>query len=52
MAKSNYSPFNHFLDKENYKERWNFDYDLKKIDNELLPQYLKSNSEKFKEWFD
>ena len=44
--------FNHFLDKENYKERWNFDYDLKKIDNELLPQYLKNNSEKFKEWFD
>ena len=44
--------FNHFLDKENYKERWNFDYDLKKIDNELLPQYLKNNSQKFKEWFD
>ena len=44
--------FNHFLDKENYKERWNFDYKLKKFDNELLPQYLKNNSKKFKEWFD
>ncbi len=44
--------FNHFLDKENYKERWNYDYELKKIDNELLPQYLKNNLKKFKEWFD
>ena len=44
--------FNHFVDKENYKERWNYDYELKKIDNELLPQYLKNNLKKFKEWFD
>ena len=44
--------FNHFVDKENYKERWNYDYNLKKIDNELLPQYLKNNLKKFKEWFD
>ena len=44
--------FNHFLDKEDYKERWNYDYKLKKIDNELLPQYLKDNLKKFKKWFD
>jgi len=44
--------FNHFIDKENYKERWNYDYELKKIENELLPQYLKNNLKKFKEWFD
>jgi beta-1,4-mannosyl-glycoprotein beta-1,4-N-acetylglucosaminyltransferase len=44
--------FNHFVDKKNYKERWNYDYKLKKIDNELLPQYLKNNLKKFKEWFD
>ena len=44
--------WNHFVDKENYKERWTYDYKLKKIDNELLPSYLKNNSEKFKEWFD
>ena len=44
--------FNHFVDKENYKERWNYDYELKKIENELLPQYLKNNLKKFKEWFD
>jgi len=44
--------FNHFLDKENYKERWNYNYKLKKIENELLPKYLKNNLKKFKEWFD
>ncbi len=44
--------FNHFMDKENYKERWEYDYELKKIKNDLLPQYLKDNSKKFKEWFD
>ena len=44
--------FNHFVDKKYYKERWNYDYELKKIENELLPQYLKNNLKKFKEWFD
>ena len=44
--------FNHFVDKKNYKERWNYDYKLKKIDNKLLPQYLKNDLKKFKEWFD
>ena len=46
--------FNHFVDKEKYKERWNFNYKLKKIDNHHLPDYLNSadNQVKFKEWFD
>ena len=44
--------FNHFVDKKNYKERWDYDYELKKIENELLPRYLKNNLKKFKEWFD
>ena len=44
--------FNHFVDKENYKERWNYDYKLKKIESDVLPQYLQSNLKKFKEWFD
>ena len=44
--------FNHFVDKENYKERWNYDYKLKKIESEVLPQYLQGNLKKFKEWFD
>ena len=46
--------FNHFVDKEKYKERWNFNYKLKKIDNHHLPDYLNSadNQVKFKDWFD
>ena len=46
--------FNHFVDKEKYKERWNFNYKLKKIDKHHLPDYLNStdNQVKFKDWFD
>ena len=46
--------FNHFVDKEKYKERWNFDYKLKKIDNKKLPDYLQleENRLKLKDWFD
>lgn len=46
--------FNHFVDKEKYKERWNFDYKLKKIDNKKLPDYLQleENRLKLKNWFD
>ena len=46
--------FNHFVDKEKYKERWNFNYKLKKIDNHHLPDYLNStyNQVKLKDWFD
>jgi len=44
--------WNHFVDKKQYKDRWTYDYKLKKIDNKFLPSYLVSNQEKFKEWFD
>ena len=44
--------FNHFMDKEKYKERWEYDYKLKKIENNLLPKYLANNLKKYNEWFD
>ena len=46
--------FNHFVDKEKYKERWNFDYKLKKIENEKLPKYLQSDEihSELNQWFD
>ena len=42
------------VNKEKYKERWDFDYKLKKIDNKKLPDYLQSNDNllKLKDWFD
>ncbi len=46
--------FNHFVDKEKYKERWNYNYKLKKIGLEKLPKYLQlnHNQSKLKNWFD
>ena len=46
--------FNHFVDKEKYKERWNYDYKLKRISNDKLPEYLQSSEirSKLKQWFD
>ena len=46
--------FNHFVDKEKYEERWNFNYELKKIDIKKLPKYLQSDDIqlKLKDWFD
>ena len=46
--------FNHFVDKEKFKERWNFDYKLKKIENEKLPKYLQSDEihSELNQWFD
>ena len=43
--------YDHFAEKES-KNKWDFDYKLKKIDHEFLPEFLKINSEKYKEWFD
>ena len=45
---------NHLLDKKKFKERWNFDYKLKKIDNKKLPKFLQLNETRLKlsQWFD
>ena len=43
--------YNHSLDKSD-KLKWNDNYKLKKIDNKFLPEYLITNYEKYKEWFD
>ena len=43
--------YDHFADKET-KNKWDFNYKLKKIDNEFLPDFLKINSKRYKEWFD
>ena len=43
--------YNHFADKTK-GDNWNYDYPLKKIDNKLLPKFLISNFDKYREWFD
>jgi len=43
--------YDHFADKTS-SEKWKASYKLRKIDNVLLPKYLKNNTEKFQDWFD
>jgi beta-1,4-mannosyl-glycoprotein beta-1,4-N-acetylglucosaminyltransferase len=43
--------YNHFADKTD-ENKYNFEYNLKKLDNKLLPEYLESNKNKYSEWFD
>ncbi len=43
--------YNHFADKEN-PNKWNYDYELTNADLEILPNYLRINKEKYKNWLD
>ena len=43
--------YNHFADKSS-KSKWDNNFKLKKIDDNLLPIYLNENKEKFQKWFD
>ena len=43
--------YNHLADK-NSQDRWNDNYKLKKIKNEILPKYLQLNFNELKKWFD
>ena len=43
--------YNHKADKTS-NNKYEFEYKLKRIDNALLPKYLRDNTEKFKDWFD
>ena len=43
--------YDHTLSSNN-KNKFNSNYQLKKIDLNLLPKYLLKNQEKFKDWFD
>ena len=42
--------YNHFVDKAS-TDKWNYNYKLKKVENEILPNYLIQNQNKLKKWF-
>jgi beta-1,4-mannosyl-glycoprotein beta-1,4-N-acetylglucosaminyltransferase len=42
--------YNHFADK-NVKNKWDYNYKLKKVSDDLLPDYLIKNKSKYKIWF-
>ena len=43
--------YNHFADKQNL-DKWKYEYELKNIGFELLPNYLRENKDKYKNWLD
>ena len=43
--------YNHFADKQNL-DKWKYEYELKNIGFELLPDYLRENKDKYKNWLD
>ena len=42
--------YNHLADQKDLK-KWNFNYKLKKINDDYLPEYLIKNKDKYKDWF-
>ena len=42
--------YDHFVDQKD-QNKWNNNYKLRKINNELLPKYLIDNKDKYKNWF-
>ena len=43
--------YNHFVDQSSL-DKWDYDYKLKKIENNFLPNYLIANKNKYLDWFD
>ena len=43
--------YNHFVDQSSL-DKWDYDYELKKIENNFLPDYLIANKNKYLDWFD
>jgi beta-1,4-mannosyl-glycoprotein beta-1,4-N-acetylglucosaminyltransferase len=52
MIKNKYTIYSHFVDKRDWKMRWNNEIKLKKVSNEEMPFYLIKNKQKYKRWFD
>ncbi len=43
--------YNHFADKQNL-DKWKYEHELKNVGFELLPNYLRENKDKYKNWLD
>ncbi len=53
MVKNNYIPYDHKVDGRNLEKKWNKNNRIKliKVDESILPNYLRENKTKFKKWF-
>ena len=50
MIKKRYTIYSHFIDKLNWKDRWNNRIKLSKISNKEMPFFLIQNLNKYKKW--
>ena len=53
MVKNNYITYDHKVDGRNLEKKWNKNNRIKliKVDESILPNYLRENKTKFKKWF-
>jgi len=50
MIKKRYTIYSHFVDKRNWKDRWNNKIKLSKVSNKELPIFLQENDNIYKKW--
>jgi len=50
MIKKRYTIYSHFVDKRDWKSRWNNKIKLTKVSNKILPIFLLKNIKKYKNW--
>ena len=50
MIKNRYTIYSHFIDKRNWKDRWNNRIKLTKVSNKEMPIFLIKNLNKYKKW--
>jgi beta-1,4-mannosyl-glycoprotein beta-1,4-N-acetylglucosaminyltransferase len=50
MIKKRYTIYSHFVDKRDWKNRWNNKIKLTKVSNKILPIFLLKNIKKYKNW--
>ena len=50
MIKKKYIIYSHFVDKRNWKDKWNNKIKLIKIANKEMPLFILQNLYKYKKW--
>ena len=53
MINNHYIPYNHSVDQREFEKKWNKSnkIKLKKVNNDILPNYLVENQDKYVKWF-
>ena len=51
MIKNKYTIYSQFVDKLDWKSKWNNKIKLAKVSNKEMPIFLLKNMKKYKKWF-